>query len=279
MIHLTSFLHTLSVYSNRWGGPRYRTEELAKFLNKHLYNIQEEQLLARKKVNVSLSSDALLSSRHTPLYAYSIQQEEPQKTSYVITDELGFKAVFPRGTEILIFKDDEIKFEKIENIKFGDRRVINFELVEEFCNDKLHHHTAFSESFISIKCKNEFEVQMILCDSLSSMTLLKRDPGSRIVKRVSQFESGNIQEVYLVDIIEVKEIDRPITTYSIEFLEFSYSLKKNRDLSDKSKNRVYNYRKATKGKRWLAKMRSKVFAMKKNKMEFEMDLKHVDDKN
>ena len=88
MIHLTSLLHTMSPYANRWGGPRYRTEELAKFLNKHLYNIQEDQLRRAELVNMCLAYDAFLSSRHVPIYPAAILNVG-EWHAWRIKDELG----------------------------------------------------------------------------------------------------------------------------------------------------------------------------------------------
>jgi len=272
MIHLTSLLHTMSVYSNRWGGPRYRTEEFAKFLNKHLYNIQEDQLRNGERVNACLAYDAFISSRHTPLYIASILNVG-EWVAWRIKDELGFEGVFARGTEVLIHRDETIKYEKIENLKIGDRRVINFELVPEFNNDKLQHHLAFTENFLSIDCEPG-ETQMLLCDGLTSMTILKETDSG--VQRIDQFNSKNEQELYLVDITEVNEIESQQFFY-IDFNPFSYSLRKNKSMSDKSKNRYYKQRQDTVGKRWLEKMRSKVFAMKKDNVEMKMELTHAKD--
>ena len=275
MIHLTSLLHTMSIYANRWGGPRYRTEELAKFLNKHLYNIQEYQLQMGEKVNTCLASDAFISSRHTPLYLSSIRKSDIID-GYFIKDELGFEAIFAEGTEILIHRDNQIKFEKIENIEMGDLRVINFERVDEFNNDKLHHHLAHSENFISIKCASEDEVQMVLCDGLTAMTILKDEES--VVKRINQFDSENDQEIYLSEITKILQVDTQ-QFYYIDFFPFSYSLKKNRALSNKSKHRYWKYRQNTVGKRWLEKMRSKVFHIKKSPVEFKMELRHVENQD
>lgn len=274
MIHLTSLLHTMSAYANRWGGPRYRTEELAKFLNKHLYNAQEYQLQMGEKVNTCLASDAFISSRHTPIYLSSIRKSDIIE-GHFIKDELGFEAVFAEGTEILIHRDDQIKFEKIENIVIGDLRVINFEKVNEFNNDKLHHHLAHSENFISIRCSPD-EVQMVLCDGLTAMTVLKEE--GLTVKRVDQFDSANDQEIYLSEITDVHGAGAQ-QFYYVEFSSFSYSLKKNRALSNKSKHRYWKHRIDTRTQRWLEKMRSKVFRIKKSPVEFEMELKHVENKD
>lgn len=273
MIHLTSLLHTMSPYANRWGGPRYRTEELAKFLNKHLYNIQEDQLRRAELVNMCLAYDAFLSSRHTPLYPSAILNVGEWK-AWRIKDELGLEAIFSEGTEILIHRDEEIKFVKIEEIQSGDQKIINFEVVDEFKNDKMDHHLAFTDNFVSIKCDTYDEIQMLLCDGLTAMTVLKETDS--VVSRVDKFNSENCQEVYLIDIEEVEQIE------SHQFFEvyvnpFSYSLKKNRALSNPSGNRVYRQRRDTKGNRWLEKMRSKVFCMKKDNIAIKMELKHVED--
>jgi hypothetical protein len=266
----------MSIYANRWGGPRYRTEELAKFLHKHLYNIQEDQLIEGKKVNTILAHDALLSSRHTPLYACSIKKADCTAVVF-IRDELGFDGFFSEGTEILIHRGDKIQFEKIENVKVGDRRVINFEKVDTFKNDKLKHHRSFSENFLTIKCEDSYETKMILCDALSSMTLLKKED-KNVVRRIDQFNSKNIQEIHLIDITDVMTGLIPFEiSFKIEFLPFSYRLKKNKELSDKSENRYYKYRSRTQDKRFMEKMRSKVFRIKKSKVDFKMELKHVED--
>jgi hypothetical protein len=273
-MHLFNLLHTMTAYANRWGGPRYRTEEFAKFLHKHLYNAQEDQLKQNKKVNLSLSIDALLGSRHIPVYVKSVQMEPALHKTWTITDELGYTAVFHEGTEILLYKNDALVYEKIENIQIGERRVINFELVEEFNNDKLHHHSKFSENFLTIKCKDFSEVEMMMCDALTSMTVVQR-AGLEITK-LDQFSNSNIQELYLVDVIGiVKNIEH--TRFDIETMPFSYSLRKNKELSDKSENRYYKSRQSTVAKRYLEKMRSKVFSMKKDNVKVELELKHVKD--
>lgn len=273
-MHLLSLLHTMTVYANRWGGPRYRTEEFAKFLHKHLYNVQENQLKRNEKVNLCLSIDALLSSRHTPIYVKSVQMEiEPQK-SLIITDELGYQAEFHEGTEILLYKNDRLMYEKIENVRIGDRRVINLELVDEFNNDKLHHHSKFSENFLTIKCRDCSEIEMAMCDALTSMMIVRRT-GLEMTK-LDQFSNANIQELYLVDIVEIaKSIKLP--KFNVEIMPFSYSLHKNRELSNKSEKRYYKSRQSTIAKRYLEKMRSKVFNMKKDNVKIELELKHVED--
>lgn len=271
MIHILSLLHTMSVYANRWGGPNYRTEELAKFLNKHLYNVQEEQLRLGEKVNTCLSHDALLSSRHTPLYMSSIRMSEVLN-SWRIKDELGFEGIFAEGTEILIRRDEVIRFEKIENLKAGDKRVINFELVPIFNNDKLPHFLPFNENFLSIKCETSYETQMLMCDGLTAMMILKEKDNA--VTRLDQFDSKNTQEVYLVDIVDIKKI-QPQQFFWAEFNPFSYKLSKNRALSDKSNHRYYKQRRSTVKNRFLEKMRSKVFNIKKDNVEIKMELKHV----
>lgn len=272
MIHLTSLLHTMSPYANRWGGPRYRTEELAKFLNKHLYNWQEDQLRRAELVNMCLSYDAFLSSNHTPIYPAAILNTG-ELVAWRIKDELGFEAVFSKGTEILVHRDKEIKFVCIEEIKPGDMRVINFELVSEFKNDKINHHLAFTENFLSIKCDTYDEIQMILCDGLTAMTLLREIDS--VVYRIDQFNSENSQEIYLIDIIEVEQVE-PHHFFNMYINPFSYSLKKNRNLSSASGDRYYKHRRDTKGKRWLEKMRSKVFCMKKDNVAIKLELKHVE---
>jgi hypothetical protein len=263
----------MSPYANRWGGPRYRTEELAKFLNKHLYNQQEDQLRRAEIVNMCLAHDAFVGSRHTPLYPAAILNLG-EWTAWRIKDELGFEAVFAKGTEILVYRDEEIKFIKIEDIKPGDMRVINFERVDEFKNDKMHHHLALTENFLSIKCDTYDEIQMLLCDGITAMTILRETDS--IVYRVDQFNSENSQEVYFVEVTEVENVENQQFFY-MYINPFSYSLKKNRNLSNPSGDRVYKHRLDTTGQRWLEKMRSKVFAMKKDNIPVKMELKHVKD--
>jgi hypothetical protein len=264
----------MTVYANRWGGPRYRTEELVKFLHKHLYNVQEEQFKKSEKVNLCLSIDAILSSRHTPVYVKSIQINTSNNQTWLILDELGYRAKFHEGTEILLYKNDGLIFEKIENIKSGDRRAINLELVEEFNNDKLHHHSKFSENFLTIECKSESEIETTMCDALTSMTIVKRPSLTTLeIKKIDQFNKKNTQELYLVDIIDVWKGATEIKL-DIEIMPFSYSLHKNKSLSNKSQNRYYKSRQSTIAKRYLAKMRSKVFSMKKDNVVVELELKH-----
>ncbi len=272
MINLTSLLHTFSIYANRYGGPRYRTEELAKFLNKHLYNVQEQQLRMGEKVNASLVNSAFLSSRHTPLYLSSIQMTNSRV--WIVEDELGFEAMFSEGTKILIEKDGKIQFEKIENLKPGNKRIINFEKVDALKNDKLNHDNkrgSFTENFIRIENIDEYSGQIMLCDALTSMMLLKQKGTS--LERIDKFNNENIQEVYFIDLVRVDCVDVLYQSYNLEFSPFSYVLKKNTKLSDDSKNRYYEYRKKTAGKRFLEKMRSKAFEIKKDKIAIEMELK------
>lgn len=273
-MHLLNLLHTMTIYANRWGGPRYRTEEFAKFLHKHLYNVQEEQLKRKEKVNLSLSIDALLSSHHTPVYVKSVRLDPSICRTWMIIDELGYGAEFHEGTEVLLYKNDALIYEKVENIKPGDQRVINFELVDEFKNDKLHHHNKFSENFHTIAYENENDAQMLMCDALTSMTVVKKQL-SEILK-IDQFKPSNIQELYFIEITSAFEI-MPCTKFDIEIMPFSYSLHKNRALSNKSNKRYYTSRQSTIAKRYLEKMRSKVFNIKKDNIKTELELKHVKD--
>lgn len=274
-MHFLNLLHTMTVYANRWGGPRYRTEEFAKFLHKHLYNAQEAQLKKGEKVNICLSIDALLSSRHIPVYVRPLIFGTTSQKMYHVGDELGYSADFHQYDEILIYRDDAIMYEKVENLAYCDKRVINFELVEEFSNDKLHHHSKFSENFLTIKCKDEAEAQMTLCDALTSMTIVKKKELD--ITKIDQFDKNNIQEIYLVDITEVYRLRDERPKIEIEIMPFSYSLHKNKTLSDKSEKRYYKSRQSTIGKRYLEKMRSKVFSIKKDKIEIELELKHAKD--
>jgi hypothetical protein len=261
----------MTVYANRWGGPRYRTEEFAKFLHKHLYNAQEEQLRKCEKVNLCLSIDALLSSRHTPVYVKYVSLNPEIVRMWAITDELGYLAEFPEGTEILLYKDRGLMYEKIENVVVGDSRAINFELVDEFKNDKLHHHSKFSENFHSIKVKDDIEAQMLMCDALTSMTIIKKK-GLEVIK-IDQFDKKNDQEIYLVNIVAIGQSTKQMNI-DIAIMPFSYSLHKNRSMSNKSEHRYYKSRQGTIAKRYLEKMRSKVFNIKKDKVKIELELKH-----
>lgn len=274
-MHFLNLLHTMTVYANRWGGPRYRTEELAKFLHKHLYNVQEAQLKRGEKVNICLAIDALLSSRHIPIYVKPLMITGSSLKMYRVIDELGYSADFHKDDEILIYRNDAITYEKVENIVGGDKRVLNFELVEEFSNDKLHHHSKFSENFLTIKCKDEAEAQMTLCDALTSMTIVKKK-GLNLTK-IDQFDKNNIQEIYLVDIVEIWWLKEERPKIVMEIMPFSYSLHKNKALSNKSEKRYYNSRQSTIGKRYLEKMRSKVFSIKKDKVKIELELTHAKD--
>lgn len=272
MIHLTSLIHTMSLYANRWGGQRYRVEELAKFLNKHLYNYQEEKLMSKERVNLALAGDAFLSSDHIPMYANSIKIIGG-KQAWKIKDELGFEAIFAEGTEILTYVDHPefgpLEWLPIESCSEGTYRVINLEKVESLKNDKAHHHLAFTDKFISIKCQPE-EKQKMLCDGLNALMILKEN--EKGVEKISQFNSNCIQELYLVKITSVMKAGKK-GFFDIDFCNFSYSLSKNKALSDKSENRYYKERKRTTKKRWLEKMRSKAFHMKKDKTEFKMELR------
>jgi hypothetical protein len=193
---------------------------------------------------------------------------------WIVEDELGFEAMFSEGTKILIEKDGKIQFEKIENLKPGNKRIINFEKVDALKNDKLNHDNkrgSFTENFIRIENIDEYSGQIMLCDALTSMMLLKQKGTS--LERIDKFNNENIQEVYFIDLVRVDCVDVLYQSYNLEFSPFSYVLKKNTKLSDDSKNRYYEYRKKTAGKRFLEKMRSKAFEIKKDKIAIEMELK------
>lgn len=279
-----NLFHTLSLYANRWGGPRYRTTELSKFVFKHFYEHQIMRLIYNKKINANLASEAFLSANHTPYYMNSIESKGI-KNIYIIEDELGYKAHFAEGTKILIHDPlnlGYLKYEDIKNIKSGNERIINFELVETLKNDKLHHHRKNIENFYKIKCSSEKNVQETLCDSITSM-ILSRSIGHNVVEKIDKFEKNNIQQIYFITITNVeKAIVTPnanINDYEIKFMPFSYVLMKDRSLSNKSNNRYHKTISEGRSKKYLEKLRSRVFAMKKDKIDFSMELTHEEDNN
>lgn len=284
MIHIESLLHTFSPYANRWGGPRYRTTELLKYFNKYLYALQIENLVRHnKEINTSLASEAFLSIDHKPYYMRSLKIDNMNSEAYEIEDELGFKAIFPKGTEILMYHPqpsatEEFSYTPIEKIKPGDERVINFERVPKLRNDTLHHHRKFSEGFLRIKCKSEKDLQIILCDAITSMMMVEKIDNLRI-KRLDVFNKKNSQEIYLIEILNVKKLDAKIVSYKPTFFNFSHIMIKDKKHSVKSKDRYYKAIKKTLPKKILEKMRKSVFYLKSSNTDFNMELIHEENRD
>ncbi len=270
MLHFLSLLHTISVYAARWGGPRYRTTEVAKYINKYCYNLQEEHLKRGKKIDTRLASEAVLSSRHTPLYIKSLQYVGA-KDAYLIEDELGLTAVFAEGTEILIEKDSKLVFVKIEELQPGDRRVVNFEYVREFKNASLHSYNKHIKNFITIKSRSERETQIMLCDSITAMTLTKKIE-QRKLKKLCQFDNKlHSQEIYLIDVVNVTKTSAQIPAIVLELFPYSHALIRDVDRSTKTDKRYYKAKHKERGKNYLNRMREKVFDIKKSKIDIVLE--------
>lgn len=270
MLHILSLLHTISVYAARWGGPRYRTTEVAKYINKYCYNLQEEHLKRGKKIDTRLASEAVLSSRHTPLYIKSLQYVG-NKDSYVIIDELGLTAIFTEGTEILVEKDAELVFVKIEDLQPGDKRVVNFEYVPEFKNASLHSYNKNIKNFMTIKSRTDRETQVMLCDSITAMTLTKEVEHLKL-KKIYQFDNKlHDQELYLIDIVSVTKTKTQMPAIILETFPYSHALLRDVDKAIKTDKRYYKAKHKERGKRYLNKMREKVFEIKKSKIDIVLE--------
>jgi hypothetical protein len=275
MIYFSNLIHTISPYSARWGGPRYETIKFTKFLNKHLYKKQEVDLAKEEKINTVLIPEAFLSSNCKPLYLKSIKYIGFKK-AFVIKDEIGFEASFPEGTEILIYKNNDFIYEKIENIKPGDFRVINFESEPELKN----YQSDVNKDFLSIACNTEEEIQKLMCDYINSFVILKKTNHNSISKIDSFDKKENIQEIYL---LEVKSITCPTNissaeVFELEFLPFSCLLLKNIENSNCNNNRYYNEINKKRSKNYLNKMKNKVFNIEKSdKFNIKMELRNEKD--
>ena len=274
MVHPLSFLHTISVYAARWGGPRYRTTEVAKYIHKYFYNLQEDHFKQGKRVDTRLASEALLSSRHTPLYVKSMQSVG-YRDMYAITDELGLTALFTDDTEILVEKDEELSFVKISELQPGDKRVVNFEYVKEFKNASLHSFNKHVKNFLAIKCRNAYAAQIMLCDSITAMTLTQKIDDTKLQK-VFQFNSKlHAQELYLIDIVEVHKTGLKLQGIAIEVFPFAHALLKDVDREVKTDKRYYKAKHKDRGNKYLDKMRSKVFEIKKSKIDIVLGSTNV----
>jgi hypothetical protein len=270
VLHFLSLLHTISVYAARWGGPRYRTTEVAKYINKYCYNLQEEHLKRGKKIDTRLASEAILSSRHTPLYIKSLHFVG-YRDAYVIVDELGLAAVFPEGTEILVEKNAELTFVSIDELQPGDKRVVNFEYVKEFKNASLHSYNKHIKNFITIKSRTERETQIMLCDSITAMTLTKEIEPLKL-KKLYQFDNKlHDQELYLIDIVSVTKTKTQMPSINLELFPYSHALIKDVDRSKKTDKRYYKAKHKERGKKYLNKMREKVFDIKNSKIDIVLE--------
>ncbi len=278
MLHILSLLHTISVYAARWGGPRYRTTEVAKYINKYCYNLQEEHFKRGKKIDTRLASEAVLSSRHTPLYIKSLQYVG-NRDSYVIVDELGLTAIFTEGTQILVEKDSVPTFVNIEELKQGDRRIVNFEYVKEFKNASLHSYNKNIKNFITIKSRTKHETQVMLCDSITAMTLTKEIEPLKL-KKMYQFNNKlHDQELYLIDIVSVTKTKTKTPAIVLELFPYSHALIRDVDRSTKTDKRYYKAKHKERGKKYLHRMREKVFDIKKSKIDIVLESTDVTNTN
>ena len=247
------------VYPNRDGGPRYKVLKLYKFISKHFYDKQNIQLNKKEKVNTTLFPEAFLTSEHKPIYLKSFQRDKEKRT-YFIKDELGFIAVFPERTEILIERNNELVFEKIEDIKVGDFRVLNFEDVPDL-------HSDVKNNFLSIVSKDFREV---MCEGINHNVLCERK--GFLTKKTDELNrKDDIQTIYFLEVKEITFVGL-YDCYNLDFLPFSHFLKKDRT---SNKTNYSNKINKLRSKKYLNKMRDKFFNIKKDKFKIEMELKNV----
>jgi hypothetical protein len=269
MIRFNNLIHSLSTYSARYGGPRYRCIELAKYINKSLSGLQEEQLKKSEKINTILSSEAFLSSNHKPIYLKSLQHIGGENV-YLIQDELGFMACFTEETEILLYKDGKFVYNRIDNIQVGDLRVLNLEVVPELRNNCVPKFSSFGSNFLKI---NTTESKKLMCDGINSLLVLKTEDYKSIESVDKLDDKNNIQEIYLLEITTVCSVGFQNGCFELEFLPFSYVLTKDANNSNSSENRYYNELNKTRPKRYLNNLRSKSFKItKEDKSKIEMEL-------
>lgn len=229
-------------------------------MNKHFTGKQNEQLSKENKVNTILIPEALLTSKHTPIYLKSLEYKGEIET-YLVRDELGFEAEFAKGTEILVWSSSNncASFIKVEQLKEGMERVINFELNHELADTKFKH------KFLSI-CSNN--VQQAMCDGINSNLILKKINDTTI-KKYCEFDSkNNVQEVHLAKIEEVRMIDLSCC-YEMSFLPFKYILKKDKTINKTDYSSKIN---KLRGKKYLDKMRKNVYNIKKDKYKIGLEL-------
>jgi hypothetical protein len=270
MLHPLSLLHTISVYAARWGGPRYRTTEVAKYINKYCYNLQEEHFRKGKRIDTRLASEAVLSSKHTPLYIKSLQYVG-NKDAYEIVDELGLVAIFTEDTQILVERNEELSFVKINELQPGDRRVVNFEYVKDFKNASLHSYNKNIRNFITIKSNTNHETQIMLCDSITAMTLTKEIEPLKLKKMYEFNNKLHDQEIYLIDIVSINKMPTKVPAIALELFPFSHALLRDVDRSIKTDKRYYTAKHKERGKKYLNRMREKVFRIKNSKMDIVLE--------
>lgn len=257
MILLENNLHILATYLNRWGGPRYKIIKLQNFIDRYLLDDQKTKLFKKQNINTILISEAVLTSSHKPLYLKTIKASEKKQTVYRIKDELGFTIELPEETELLMWNNSP-EYVKAKHIKTGMERVINFEILPEF-------HSDFNSHFLSVLSS---DVQSILCNGINSNVLLRKLNNNTAIKKDELNRRKNSQEIYLVKIEEVAKLDTR-DCFELEFLPFSYVFKK-----DKNSNKTKYYNKINKlrAKKYIDKMRNKVFNIKKDKYKIEMEI-------
>ena len=263
MILLDNIIHTISTYSNRWGGPRYKTKSLFQFMNQHLSNKQNKDIDTGEKVNTILISEAFLDSNHTPLYLKSLQCHTKDVITYFIKDELGFEAEFAIGTKILVWNNSKPEYIEIENIQMGMERVVNLEFNKDL-NARFNQHYLFISSD---------QTQEVLCEGINSNILLKKINDTTVKKQTELNKQKNIQELCLIKIEEVRSIDVTIG-FEPEFLPFSYMLKKDKTVNTtKYSSKINELRK----KKYLDKMRRNVYNIRKDKYKVKLEM--VNEKN
>ena len=275
MIHIESLLQTVSIYANRWGGPRFRSMELFKLLNKVLYNNQIEAIKTGTPVNMDLSSVALLSCSHSPLYPSRIVYTG-KKMMYSIEDELGFMGMFAEGTQVYCYEHGQYCWKKIEEIKPGTMRIINLESRENISNTSIHHHKKSSSDIYTMDCGSKLQAQKILGEALCTLMLFKvNKENKKEIVRVREFDKkNNSQELVFVEITKVEKFKE---LPSLEFVMngFSHVLFKDKKNSDSS----VDYKKLMnkqRPKKYLNMLREKVFTLKKDVVPFEMELLKIE---
>jgi hypothetical protein len=275
MVHIESLLQTVSIYANRWGGPRFRSMELFKLLNKVLHNNQIEAIKTGAPVNMGLSSVALLSCSHSPLYPSKIVYTG-DKMMYSIEDELGFKGMFAEGTQVYCYEHGQYCWKRIEEIRPGTMRIINLESRENINNTGIHHHHKSSSDMYTMDCGSEQQAQKILGEEISTLMIFRiNKDNKKEVIRVREFDKkNNSQELIFVEITKVEKFKE---LPSLEFVmnSFSHVLFKDKKNSDSSGD----YRKLMnkqRPKKYLNMLREKVFVLKKDVVPFEMELSKIE---
>lgn len=199
MVTLDSYIHTISPYISRLGGPRYRVVQFVKLLNKFLYRYQEENM--SQETVLSLFSDGFLSSKGGPLWAKSMRFEG-QKDCYVIIDENGMESEFAEGTEILVADQVfNIEYKKIENIKKGDYKVIPF-----YKNSHFVKNPRKIKSISKIQYKDNADKKQIEYESITSIRTILKQLNGMLEKHA--ICTNNEQELFLSKIVDIKKTEK-----------------------------------------------------------------------